>query len=162
MQTKKEIDSTSMKLKTQLTMVSILVRDQDEALHFYTEKLGLEKRADVTFGPGLRLLTVAPRGQKKPEIALAKPDSTLHNADRVNELMEHIGQGVPWIFDTNDCCKTYEMLLARGVKFVSGPTRHLYGVEAVFEDPSGNTFSLLEASPEARSLLKNRSVGTAA
>jgi|SRR5450755_96933 catechol 2,3-dioxygenase-like lactoylglutathione lyase family enzyme len=162
MQTKKEIDSTSMKLKTQLTMVSILVRDQDEALHFYTEKLGLEKRADVAFGPGMRLLTVAPRGQKKPEIALAKPDSALHNADRVNELMEHIGQGVPWIFDTNDCCKTYELLLARGVKFVSEPTRQFYGVEAVFEDPSGNTFSLLEASPEARSLLKNRSVGTAA
>jgi len=151
-----------MKLKTRLTMVSILVRDQDEALHFYTEKLGLEKRADVTFGPGLRLLTVAPRGQKRPEIALAKPDTALHNPDRINELMEHIGQGVPWIFDTNDGYKAYEMLLARGVTFVSGPTQQLYGVEAVFEDPSGNTFSLLEASPEVRSLLKNRSVGSAA
>lgn len=162
MQAKKEIDSTNMKLKTQLAMISILVRDQDEALSFYTEKLGLEKRVDVTFGPGLRLLTVAPRGQKKPEIALAKPDSTQHNAGRVNEPMEHVGQGTPWIFNTNDCCKTYKLLLARGVKFISGPTKQLYGVEAVFEDPSGNTFSLVEASPEARSLLKNRSVGTAA
>src|SRR6266496_1925421 len=151
-----------MKLKTQLTMVPILVRDQDEALYFYTEKLGLEKRTDVTFGAGMRLLTVAPKDQKKPEIALAKPDETLHNTDRINELMEHIGQGAPWIFDTDDCRKTYETLLARGVKFVRGPTKQFYGVEAVFEDPFGNTFSLLEASPEARSLFENRSVGTAA
>ena len=57
-----------MKLKTQLALVSVLVNDQDEALHFYTEKLGLEKRMDVTFGPGLRLVTVASRGLKKPEI----------------------------------------------------------------------------------------------
>jgi catechol 2,3-dioxygenase-like lactoylglutathione lyase family enzyme len=151
-----------MKLKTQLTIVSVLVKDQDEALYFYTEKLGLEKRTDLIFGPGMRLLTVAPRGQKKPEIALAKPDETLHNPDHIHELMGHIGQGSPWIFDTDDCHKTYETLLARGVKFVSGPTKQFYGVEAVFEDPFGNTFSLLEASPEARTLFKNRSVGTAA
>ena len=151
-----------MKLKTQLSMVSILVRDQDEALHFYTEKLGLEKRQDVSYGPGLRLLTVASRGQKKPEIALAKPDTALHNPDHIQELMEFIGQEAPWIFDTSDCKKTYELLQARGVRFVSEPTKQLYGVEAVFEDPSGNTFSLLEASPEARSLLENRGVGTAA
>src|SRR5690242_17340512 len=144
-----------MKLKTQLTMVPILVRDQDEALYFYTEKLGLEKRTDVIFGAGMRLLTVAPKNQKKPEIALAKPDETLHNPERIHELMEHIGQGAPWIFDTADCRKAYETLSARGVKFVSEPTKQFYGIEAVFEDPSGNTFSLLEASPEARSLLAN-------
>jgi catechol 2,3-dioxygenase-like lactoylglutathione lyase family enzyme len=151
-----------MKLKTQLAVVSVFVKDQDEALHFYTEKLGLEKRMDVTFGPGLRLLTVASRGQKKPEIALAKPDAALHSAEHIQELMEHTVQSKPWIFVTDDCHKTYEMLLVRGVRFVREPTRELYGIEAIFEDPSGNTFSLLEASPEASSLLKNRRVGTAA
>lgn len=147
---------------TQLAMIAVLVRDQDEALQFYTEKLGLEKRADMTFGPGLRWLTVAPKGQKKPEIALAKPDATLHGEQRTAELMGHIGHGIPWVFDTPDCRKTYELLIARGVKFLSTPTKQLYGVEAVFEDPYGNMFTLLEPSPEARSLLRTRKIGTAA
>jgi len=151
-----------MKLNTHIAVVSILVKDQEEALHFYTEKLGLEKRSDITFGPGLRLLTVASRDQKKPEIALAKPDASLHDPQHIKELEGHIGQGVPWVFDTNDCHKTYEMLLARGVKFVSVPTKQLYGVEAVFEDPYGNTFVLLEAAPGARALFASRRVGTAA
>jgi predicted enzyme related to lactoylglutathione lyase len=151
-----------MKLKTQLALVPVLVDDQDEALHFYTEKLGLEKRVDITFGPGLRLVTVASRGQKKPEIALARPDAAWHGPERIQELMGHSGEGKPWIFVTDDCRKTYEMLLGRGVRFVHEPTNEFYGIEAIFEDPSGNTFSLLEASPEARSLLHDRRVGTAA
>ena len=54
-----------MKKITQLAIIPILVADQDEALRFFTEKLELEKRADMIYGPGLRWLTVAPKGQKK-------------------------------------------------------------------------------------------------
>lgn len=147
---------------TQLAMVSVFVRDQDAALAFYTEKIGLEKRNDISYGPGLRFVTVAPRGQSKPEIALAKPDETLHSVEHVQEIMARIGRRVHYMFDTDDCQGMYVTLSERGVKFVSGPTRQLYGVEAIFEDPDGNMFSLLEPSPEARSLLKNRRVGTAA
>jgi predicted enzyme related to lactoylglutathione lyase len=151
-----------MRVITQLAMVSVLVKDQDEALRFYTEKLGLEKRSDVTFGPGLRWLTVAPKGQKRPEIALAKPDASLHGADRMHELMGRIGQGIPWVFNTDDCRMAYELLRSRGVTFISPPTNQLYGIEAVFEDPYGNTFALLEPSPEVYSMLLERTVGTAA
>jgi catechol 2,3-dioxygenase-like lactoylglutathione lyase family enzyme len=151
-----------MKLITPLTIVSILVGDQDEALTFYTEKLGLEKRSDITFGPGLRLLTVAPRGQQRPELALAKPDIARHSAEQVQEVMGRVGRGIPWIFSTTDCRKTYEMLLARGVNFLSVPTKQIYGVEAIFADPYGNTFALLEATPEALTLFENRCIGTAA
>jgi predicted enzyme related to lactoylglutathione lyase len=151
-----------MKLITPLTVVSILVKDQDEALAFYTEKLGLEKRSGTIFGPGLRFVTVAPRGQKKPEIALAKPDLSLHGEERVQELMARVGQGIPWIFYTDNCRKTYESLLARGVHFLRTPDKQLYGVEALFEDPYGNAFALLEATPEALSLFENRCIGTAA
>jgi predicted enzyme related to lactoylglutathione lyase len=77
-------------------------------------------------------------------------------------LMAHSVQEKPWKFVTADCRKTYELLQARGVRFVHEPTRAMYGIEAIFADPSGNTFSLLEASPEAHSLLKDRRVGTAA
>jgi predicted enzyme related to lactoylglutathione lyase len=133
---------------SKLAMVSILVQDQDEALRFYTEKLGLEKRADKVFGPGMRLVTVAPKGQKGPEIALAKPDATLHGEEKAKALLGCIGQGTMWVFDTDDCRKTYETLRSRGVPFVSPPTQQAYGIEAVFEDPYGNTFALLEPSPE--------------
>jgi predicted enzyme related to lactoylglutathione lyase len=145
-----------MKNIAQLAIISVLVENQDEALHFYTEKLGLEKRADVTYGPGLRWLTVAPRGQRKPEIALATPDPILlgtrpqqAQVARGGERLERFGQWITWVFDTDDCCKMYNTLLSRGVKFVSPPTKHIYGMEAVFEDPYGNLFSLLEPSPEA-------------
>lgn len=151
-----------MKVTTPLAMVSVLVGDQDEALRFYTEKLGLEKRTDVTYGPGLRWVTVAARGQEKPEIALAKPDRSLHSEEQIKALLERVGQGTPWIFETSDCRETYETLLARGVKFLRAPTLQLYGVEAVLTDPYGNTFSLLEAAPEVRSLVAYRRIGSAA
>ncbi len=151
-----------MKVRTHLAIVSILVKDQEEALRFYTEKLGLEKRADVSYGPGLRWLTVASKGQRKPEIALAKPDAALHGEARTQELLQKIGQGMPWVFDTADCRKTYELLRTRGVTFVQSPTKQFYGVEATFIDPSGNTFLLLEPSQEAQTLLRDRKVGTAA
>ena len=149
-----------MKLTTQLTVISILVENQDEALKFYTEKLGLEKRSDITYGPGMRLLTVAAKGQQKPVLALARPDATLYGIERAKELMKRPDQ--PRIFDTDDCWKAYAMLSERGVHFVSAPTKQLYGVEATFEDPYGNTFILLEAIPEVRLQLKQYSVGTAA
>jgi predicted enzyme related to lactoylglutathione lyase len=152
----------AMKKKTPLAVISILVGDQDEALSFYTEKLGLEKRADVTFGPGLRWLTVAPKSQKRPEIALARVDASLYRPGRMQTQGIHVSQGVSGVFDTDDCCKMYTTLLSRGVRFVSPPTKQLYGTEAVFEDPYGNMFSLLEPSPEAYSMFENHRVGTAA
>jgi len=151
-----------MKLISQHAVISILVRDQEEALCFYTQKLGLEKRRDITYGPGMRLLTVAPKGQQKPELALAKPDVSLSGEERVKELLEHIGQKVASIFVTDNCCHEYERLIACGVSFVCAPTTQLYGIEAVFKDPYGNTFSLLEAAPSIRTQLEHRDFGTAA
>ena len=153
-----------MKTTTSLSIISILVEDQETALRFYTEKLGLETRADVTYGPEMPWLTIAPKGQRRPEIALARPDVTLQNAATAmpQQSREQTGQAISGIFDTEDCCKMYTTLLARGVKFLRPPTKQLYGMEAVFEDPYGNLFSLLEPSPEAYSMFKHARVGTAA
>ncbi len=151
-----------MKLIAQHTLISVLVADQDEALHFYTEQLGLEKRTDITFAPGLRLLTVALQGQQKPEIALAHPEVALHGEEQVRDLMAGIGRAARWIFITDNCRAEYEQLQARGVKFLTEPTKQLYGIEAVFVDLYGNTFTLLEATPEASRLLQRRSIGSAA
>src|SRR5436853_6102868 len=151
-----------MKIITSLAVISILVEDQDEALSFYTEKLGLEKRADVTYGLGMRWLTVAPKGQQRPEIALAKPDPTLHGVHRLQGLKGRVEQDIAWVFDTEDCSKMYITLLSRGVQFLSPPTRQLYGMEALFADPFGNVFSLLEPSQDAYSMFGNFRIGTAA
>ncbi len=90
-----------MKTTTSLSIIAILVEDQEAALRFYIEKLGLEKRADVTYGPGMPWLTIAPKGQRRPEIALARPDVTLQNAATAmpQQSREQTGQIISGIFD---------------------------------------------------------------
>jgi predicted enzyme related to lactoylglutathione lyase len=152
-----------MKINTPVAVIAVLVDDQEEALRFYTQKLGMEKRTDVTFGPGLRLLTVAPRGQQKPEIALATPDVKRLGEEHIRSIRtRHSKQTMPWIFDTDNCREAYEMLIARGVNFVSEPARQPYGLEAIFEDPYGNAFVLLEPAPEVRAWFERHQRGSAA
>jgi len=121
---------------TGLSVVTLPVRDQDEALKFYTEKLGFEKRDDnSTLVPGFRWLTITPKGQEAPLINLFKAEG---------DLAEEIGHLRTWMFSTDDCQKTYETLVERGVKFKETPQTRPYGVEAMFEDLYGNTFGLIE------------------
>lgn len=131
----------TIQMKTHFSVIPIPVSDQDEALRFYMEKLDFEKRADITFGPGMRLVTVAPRGQFKPVFALAKSDAPVVSKDRLHH------QDDLWVIGTEDCRSVYEMLLERGVRFVSPPTRNACSIEAIFTDPYGNLFSLLELLP---------------
>lgn len=130
---------------TKLSVVTILVRDQDEALQWFTEKLGFEKRTDDSAAvPGYRWLTIGPKGQKDLEIVLHKPRSP--------EALEQVGKqaGVPgqpedsWVFQTDDCKNTYEEMRAKGVKFLGEPVERPYGVEAGFEDLYGNIYWLIQ------------------
>jgi predicted enzyme related to lactoylglutathione lyase len=122
---------------TKLAIVTILVRDQDEALQFYTEKLGLEKKDDMLFG-NERWLTVAASQQKDLEIFLARADSF------GMDLMAHVGLAPAWAFSTDNCQETYETLSARGVKFTTAPEEKPWGIQAVFEDLYGNKFSIVQ------------------
>lgn len=131
---------------TRLTHVTVLVHDQDEALRFYTEKLGFEKRFDVAFGPGARWLTVAPVGQTNVEIVLQKPDPAMHGEEDARQMEQAIGRGTTWVFECDDCRATYATLRERGVEFQSEPHEEPYGVEAVFVDLYGNSLSLLQPS----------------
>jgi catechol 2,3-dioxygenase-like lactoylglutathione lyase family enzyme len=133
-----------------LSVVTIWVTDQNEALRFYTEKLGFEIRADIT-NYGYRWLTVGLKGQPDLEFHLAalKPGGLLtqEDVDQLTKLVEagKIGTG-PW--KTDDCQKTYETLKARGVDFVQPPTDRPYGtIEAVFKDNSGNIMVLAQDKP---------------
>lgn len=116
-----------------LTNVVVYVDDQDEALRWYTEKLGLEKRVDEKFGEGERWLTVAAKGTDL--------ELTLQKAKAGDKHI--LGPNNRWVFSTDDCQKAYETLKARGINFVSPPKSQPWGVQAVFQDPYGNEFYLM-------------------
>src|SRR5829696_7308625 len=136
-----------------LSVATIWVKDQNEALRFYTEKLGFEIRADVTNGD-YRWLTVGVKSQPDLEYHLAalKPGGglTQEDVDQLTKLVEAGKMGVgPW--KTEDCQKTYETLQANGVEFVQPATDRPYGIiEAVFKDNSGNVMVLAQDKPRRR------------
>lgn len=118
-----------------LSKVTILVKDQDAALSWYTEKLGFEKKADEAFGPGMRWVTVAAPGDPELEIVLQKPEPARD---------AQVGQGTTWVLETKDCRSDYERLRSRGVEFTAAPSEMPWGVSAVFRDLYGNAFNLVE------------------
>ncbi|MEM9953200.1 MAG: VOC family protein [Chloroflexota bacterium] len=135
---------------TQLSVATIWVTDQAEALRFYTEKLGFEIRADVTHGD-FRWLTIGLPSQPEIEFQLGaiKP-SEQFTQEEVNHLTKLVEAGQlsigPW--KTDDCQKTYETLKNNGVEFVQPPTERPYGiVEAIFKDNSGNIMVLTQDKP---------------
>ena len=135
----------------QLTHVNVWVHNQDEALAFYTEKLGLELRDDVTLaGLGdFRWLTVGPIAQ--PDVALAllaPPGPPVFDADTHAKLEDVIAKGAAGglFFSTDDCQASYEELKGRGVEFSEEPSERPYGIDAAFRDPSGNSIRLVQSS----------------
>jgi uncharacterized glyoxalase superfamily protein PhnB len=125
------------------------VHDQDEALAFYTEKLGMEVRADVTMAEmgNFRWLTVGPPGQDDISITLmAIPGAPVmddESADQVRALMAKGFAGAIFL-TTDDVRASYEELKARGVEFSETPEERPYGIDSGFRDPSGNTFRLTQ------------------
>jgi uncharacterized glyoxalase superfamily protein PhnB len=119
----------------------LFVADQDQALAYYTETLGLEKRADVPFGD-MRWLTVGAPDQDL-EIVLIAADVRPDIADDVRDLLARGGMN-GMIFQTDDCRRSYAELSARGVEFTGEPEEHFYGVDVGFRDPFGNMFRLTQ------------------
>jgi catechol 2,3-dioxygenase-like lactoylglutathione lyase family enzyme len=133
----------------QLTHVNVWVHDQDEALAFYTQKLGFEIRDDVTVPEmgNFRWLTVGPVGQ--PDVALALmsvPGPPVFEAETAAQLRALVAKGAAGglFFRTDDCQATYEELKARGVEFGQEPTQQPYGIDASLRDPSGNNIRMVQ------------------
>jgi len=125
------------------------VHDQDEALAFYTEKLGMEVRADVTLEElgNFRWLTVAPAGQEDVSIVLmAIPGPPVFEDETVDQIETLIGKGAAGtvFLTTDDCQASYEELSARGVQFTETPEKRPYGIDCGFRDPSGNPLRLTQ------------------
>ena len=132
-----------------LSHAQLWVHDQDEALAFYTEKLGMEVRSDVTL-PELgdfRWLTVGPPGQEDIAITLmaipGPPVMDAETADDVRSLMSKGFAGTVFL-TTDDVHASYEELRSRGVEFTETPEERPYGIDSGFRDPSGNSFRLTQ------------------
>lgn len=129
--------------------INVWVHDQDEALAFYTDRLGFEVRADVTVPEmgDFRWLAVGPAEQ--PDIAfvlMAVPRPPIVDeatAAQISDLTARGAMGALFLA-TDDCRASYEELSGRGVEFSMEPTEMPYGVDAAFRDPSGNEFRLTQ------------------
>jgi catechol 2,3-dioxygenase-like lactoylglutathione lyase family enzyme len=125
------------------------VHDQDEALAFYTEKLGMEVRADVSLPEmgDFRWLTVSPPGQEDVAIVLmaipGPPMVDEETAEQIRTLMAKGFAGTAFL-TTDDCRASYEELRARGVEFSETPEERPYGIDSGIRDPSGNSIRLTE------------------
>jgi catechol 2,3-dioxygenase-like lactoylglutathione lyase family enzyme len=131
-----------------LTYATIWVHDQDEALAFYTDKLGLELRDDVTLPElnNFRWLTVGVPGQDVAISLVAVPGPPVFDEETRQQIMTLVSKGVAGglMFSTDDCRASYEELKGRGVEFAQEPTEQPYGIDAAIRDPSGNQARLVQ------------------
>lgn len=132
-----------------LSTVQLWVHDQAEALDFYTRKVGLELRADVTVPElgNFRWVTVGPVGQPDVSIVLmAIPGPPVMDSDTAEQVRDLMGKGFAGgvFLTTDDCQAAYQQLSARGVPFTGEPQEQPYGIDVGFRDPSGNNIRLTQ------------------
>lgn len=132
-----------------VSTTQVWVHNQDEALKFYTEKLGMEVRSDVTLPElgNFRWLTVGPPDQPDISIVLmAIPGPPVMDADTAEQVRTLMAKGFAGtiFLTTDDVQKDYEVLKGRGVEFTEEPEDRPYGIDSGFRDPSGNSFRLTQ------------------
>jgi catechol 2,3-dioxygenase-like lactoylglutathione lyase family enzyme len=133
----------------QLTHVQVWVHDQDEALDFYTNKLGMEVREDVTVPEmgNFRWLSVGLPGQDDVAITLMDiPGPPVFEEETRQKILDLLSRGASGglFFTTDNAQQSYEELKDRGVEFTQEPTEQPYGIDAGFRDPSGNHFRMAQ------------------
>jgi uncharacterized glyoxalase superfamily protein PhnB len=134
-----------------ISTAQLWVHDQDEALAFYTDKLGMEVRSDVTMPEmgNFRWLTVAPPGQEEVAIVLmaipGPPVMDDQTAAEVKNLMSKGFAGTVFL-TTDDVRRDYDQLKSRGVEFTDELAERPYGIDSGFRDPSGNAIRLTQVT----------------
>lgn len=136
-----------------IATAQIWVNDQDEALAFYTEKLGMETRQDVTLAEmgNFRWLTVSPPGQDDVAIVLmAIPGEPVMDSGTQQQVRDLTAKGFTSsvFITTDDCRATYEDLKAKGVEFTGTPEEMPYGIDVGMRDPSGNHLRLTQVKED--------------
>jgi catechol 2,3-dioxygenase-like lactoylglutathione lyase family enzyme len=131
-----------------LSHAQVWVDDQDAALAFYTEKLGMEVREDVTVPElgNFRWLSVGIPGQDVSITLMAVPGPPVFEEETREQIRALLAKGAAGglFFTTEDCQATYDELKSRGVEFTQEPTEQPYGIDAGFRDASGNHFRMMQ------------------
>ncbi len=127
-------------------VVGLYVRDQDEALAFYVDKLGFRVHTDVKNG-NYRWLTVQHPDQPSFQLGLFVPGPPVHDAATAETLHEMVAKGAmpPLVLVVDDCRQTFAQLAGRGVEFTQEPMDRYGSVDAGFRDPSGNGWKMVQA-----------------
>jgi catechol 2,3-dioxygenase-like lactoylglutathione lyase family enzyme len=130
-----------------VNVAGVYVRDQDEALAFYVEKLGFVVHTDVRNGP-YRWLTVQHPDQPSFQLGLYVPGPPVHDAATAQTLREMVAKGAmpPLVLSVTNCRAEHERLSARGVEFTQEPVERYGKVDAGFRDPSGNGWKMIEGA----------------
>ncbi len=131
-----------------VNVAGVYVRDQDEALAFYVDKLGFRVHTDARNGD-YRWLTVQHPEQPSFQLGLFRPGPPMHDAATAKTLCEVLAKGAmpPLVLVVDDCRAAYERLSASGVEFMQEPVDRYGTVDAGFRDPSGNGWKMIESSP---------------
>ena len=126
-------------------VVGLYVRDQEEALKFYVDRLGFRVHTDATNG-GFRWLTVQHPDQPSFQLGLFKPQQPAVDAEAAKLLANLVAKGAmpPMVMVVSDCDLTYRQFSERGVEFTQEPIKRFGSVDASFRDPSGNGWKLVE------------------
>lgn len=123
-----------------IATVALVVRDYDEAIAFYRDRLGFELLADTPLGSGKRWVVVAPRGGRGARLLLAEASGEA----QAGRIGDQTGGRVGFFLETDDFARDHAAYVTRGVKFLEEPRHEVYGTVAVFEDLHGNKWDLIE------------------
>jgi catechol 2,3-dioxygenase-like lactoylglutathione lyase family enzyme len=129
-----------------IEVVGLYVRDQDEALAFYVEKIGFRVHTDVRNG-NYRWLTVQHPDQPSLQLGLFATESPMHDAATAQALREILAKGAmpPLVLTVDDCRAAHDRMSERGVEFTQKPVERYGTVDAGFRDPSGNGWKMIQA-----------------
>ena len=129
-----------------IQVVGLYVRDQDEALAFYVDKLGFRVHTDVRNGD-YRWLTVQHADQPLFQLGLFVPGPPVHDAATAQALQALVAKGAmpPLVLAVSDCRAAHERLRAVGVEFTQEPMERYGNVDASFRDPAGNGWKMIQS-----------------
>jgi len=133
-------------MKQGVQMVGLYVRDQDEALAFYVDKVGFQVHTDARNG-NYRWLTVQHPEQPSFQLGLFAPEQPTLDAATVQALREVVAKGAmpPLVLVVDDCRAAFERMRGHGVEFTQEPVDRYGTVDASFRDPSGNGWKMIQA-----------------
>lgn len=133
-------------MKQHIALVTLIVDDYEKALEFYTKKLQFDLIEDTTLSDDKRWVVVAPKGSTETALLLAKAS----NEDQESRIGNQTGGRVAFFLYTDSIWEDYKRMLLEGIIFLRPPVTEIYGTVAVFQDPYGNKWDIIEPTQHSK------------